>query len=81
MDRNSLAKLLWVEPSSNGLPLCGCYVVDPKIKSYFPEPVAVPLKHIAYDVELLNNLARVRLTQTYVNPLSQLLEVEYSFPL
>ena len=81
MDRNSLAKLLWVENPSSKLPRCGCYVVDPRIRSIFPEPVSVPLKHINYDVQIGDNLAKVQLTQTYLNPLQNFLEVEYSFPM
>jgi hypothetical protein len=50
MDRNSLAKLLCVESLESKLPKCGCYVIDPKICSFFPEPVSIPLKHAEYDV-------------------------------
>lgn len=41
----------------------------------------VPLKHIEYDVEIINSLVSITLTQKYVNPTQKFLEMEYCFPI
>ena len=49
---------------------------------YFNETrVLVPLKSIAYSVEIINNVAKVTLTQIYENPLEKLIETIYMFPI
>lgn len=75
MNKVEIAKLFFEEKASDSRPKCGCYVVDPKIKSLFSGPLACPLKHIAYDVSIVNNLAKIMLTQSYKNPLTSFLEV------
>lgn len=40
----------------------------------------VPLKHIEYQVEIVNSLANITLHQAYHNPTNKYLEVEYAFP-
>lgn len=81
MDKNNIAKQFWIEDPNSKLPRSGCYVVNRSIQSDFAESVAVPLKNIDYDVLIIDNIAKVQLTQTYRNPLACFLEVEYSFPL
>ena len=41
----------------------------------------VPLKHIDYDLEIINSLAQIKITQNYFNPSDQFLDVDFSFPL
>jgi len=73
-------KLAFESPHSTLIPACGCYIRDLHIIKLFRAPVAVPLKHIDYAVDIYDNLASVRLVQDYTNPLEGPLELEYSFP-
>ena len=41
----------------------------------------VPLKHIDYQLEIVNSLLHVTLVQRYDNPTDKFLEVDYSFPI
>ena len=41
----------------------------------------VPLKHIDYQLEIVNSLLHVTLVQKYENPTEKFLEVDYSFPI
>lgn len=41
----------------------------------------VPLKHIDYQLEVVNSLVNITLKQKYQNPTDQYLEVDYSFPI
>jgi hypothetical protein len=41
----------------------------------------VPLKHIDYQLEVVNSLVNITLKQKYHNPTDQYLEVDYSFPI
>ena len=41
----------------------------------------VPLKHIDYQLEVVNSLLHVTLVQEYENPCDKFLEVDYSFPI
>jgi hypothetical protein len=43
--------------------------------------VAMPLKHISYDIEVTNGLASITLEQKYLNPTEKFLEIEFSFPI
>ena len=51
------------------IPACGCYIRDREIIGLFRMPVAVPLKHIDYVIDIYDNLAAVTLIQDYTNPL------------
>lgn len=79
--RRMLCKRLAFElPRSELIPACGCYIRDRRIVELFRAPVAVPLKHVDYAVDIHDNLASVRMVQDYTNPLDEPLELEYSFP-
>lgn len=41
----------------------------------------LPLIKLTYDIEIVNGVAEVSLRQTYRNPTSQYLELQYSFPI
>ena len=41
----------------------------------------VPLKHIDYQLEVVNSLVNITLKQKYHNPTGQYLEVDYAFPI
>lgn len=41
----------------------------------------VPLRSCEYDLEIVNSLVNVSLTQTYINPTEKFLEVDYCFPI
>ena len=57
---------------------CGCYVRRPDlVGTYF----IVPLRHIDYQLEIVNSLINITLTQKYYNPTDKFLEVDYSLPL
>ena len=62
-------RLAFESPHSALIPACGCYIRDPEIIRLFRVPVAVPLKHIDYTVDIYDNLASIRLEQNYTNPL------------
>lgn len=73
-------RLAFESPKSHLIPACGCYIRDVDIIRYFKAPVAVPLKHIDYSVDIYDNIAAIKLEQDYTNPLEGPLELEYSFP-
>ncbi len=60
---------------------CGCYIRKPDVLGIKKDNVMVPLKHIDYDIEIVNSLVHITLVQTYENPSEKFLELEYSFPL
>lgn len=70
-----------MEEEGSSLRRCGCYVVNPDILHLYKAPVAVPLTHIDYQIDILNSVARVTLEQTYLNPTDKYLELEYSTPI
>lgn len=78
--KERMCRRLVFESTSMLIPACGCYIRDPEIVKLFRTPVAVPLKHIDYTVDINDNLASIKLVQDYTNPLDEHLELEYSFP-
>ena len=74
------SKGLIVQSNGHGIPRSGCYVVD-AAKQAEGRDVAVPLKHLDYQVDIVNSIARVVLEQVYVNPTDKFLELEYSVPI
>ena len=41
----------------------------------------IPLKNIDYQLEIVNSLMNISLSQKYFNPSDKFLEVTYSFPI
>jgi len=41
----------------------------------------VPLRNCEYQMEIVNAMVNVTLTQVYINPTDKFLEMEYSFPI
>jgi hypothetical protein len=58
---------------------CGCLAL-PKDNSN-AEPTELPLKKIIYDIQIVNGVAEVALSQTYVNNGNKFLELQYRFPI
>jgi hypothetical protein len=71
-----------LEPYKDNVKRCGCYLKNPtSITEVKPKThVAMPLKHISYDIEVTNGLASITLEQKYLNPTEKFLEIEFSFP-
>lgn len=64
---------------SSSLPACGLYVQSPdKLGLTYARPM-VPLKHIGYNLEIVNGLAHITLKQQYYNPSAIFMDVYYSF--
>ena len=59
----------------------GCYLRNPANHGLSYSKALVPLKHIDYHLNIMNSLLHVTLTQTYSNPTSKYLSVDYSFPI
>lgn len=60
------------ELDSSKLPMSGCYVKNPElIKANWH--LVVPIKHMDYQVLLVNNVAQVTLEQQYENPTDSML--------
>ena len=60
---------------------CGCYIRRPHTYGIKRNIAIVPLKHIDYQLEIVNSLLHVTLVQKYENPTDKFLEVDYSFPI
>jgi Ca-activated chloride channel family protein len=61
---------------------CGCYVANSEMLQDRPfQRILVPLRSCNYQMEVVNAMVNVTLTQTYQNPTDKFLEVEYSFPI
>ena len=61
---------------------CGCYATNPEVfKGRSNQFALVPLKSSQYNVEIVNSIASITLTQTYFNPTETFLELEYNFPI
>ena len=58
----------------------GCYVKNPDFLSMAAKPLAVPLKHMDYQIVIAGSVAEITLEQQYHNPMDALLELEYLFP-
>jgi hypothetical protein len=70
-----------VEDEANHLARSGCYVKNPTYTALISKPLAVPLKHMDYQLLLVGNVAQVTLEQHYDNPLETILELEYMLPI
>lgn len=60
---------------------CGCYVFHPSKYGIKHDIALVPLRKIDYNIEIVNGLMCIKLTQIYYNPLDKFLEVDYSMPI
>ncbi len=60
---------------------CGCYIRNPSIIGLKFQKALVPLKHIEYDLEIVNSLSNITIKQKYFNPTDKYLEVDYSLPI
>ena len=60
---------------------CGCYIRNPHLYEIPHQRAMVPLKNIDYQVEIVNSLMNITLSQRYVNPSEKYLEVDYAFPI
>jgi hypothetical protein len=70
-----------VEDKANNIAQSGCYVNNPAYTALIAKPLAVPLKHMDYQLLLVGNVAQVTLEQYYDNPLDAILELEYMLPI
>ena len=69
------------EPYSSSYRKCGCYIDNPaSVTEKASHHALLPALESVYQIDITNAIASVSLTQTYVNPTSQFLEVTYSFP-
>ena len=64
-----------------GVEKCGCYIRRPEAVGVKFQKAIVPLRSIDYHIQIVNSLANITLKQTYENPLSSFLEVDYSLPI
>jgi hypothetical protein len=62
-----------VEDEVSNLVQSGCYVKNPTYMTLSAKPVALPLKHMDYQLLLVGNVAQVTLEQYYDNPLNAIL--------
>ena len=60
---------------------CGCYVRNPHQYNISYQRAMVPLQNIDYQLEIVNSLINITLSQRYFNPAEQYLEVDYAFPI
>ena len=61
---------------------CGFYIINKALASERPgQHILAPLISSEYDVEIVNAIANVSLTQSYSNPTDKFLEFEYNFPI
>ena len=73
--------LVYEKPSKK-LSKCGCYVLNKKVQHKKDNSnVLAPIVSSDYQVEIVNSIANVTLTQLYVNPTAKFLEMEYNFPI
>lgn len=62
--------------------MSGLYVKDPELRKLYPEiRVAIPLKKLEYNVEVVNHLAKVSLGLEFENKAEVFLEAEYCLPI
>lgn len=62
------------EPSNSKDKRCGCYALNPELlKLYENHRILVPLRSCEYQMEIVNGMVNVTLTQTYQNPIDQFL--------
>lgn len=57
--------------------MSGCYAA----LSPNQPPIELPLQSFTYDIEIVDCFAQVQMTQTYINPHSKALDVQYIFPI
>ena len=60
---------------------CGCYIRNPHLYDIPHARAMMPLKHIDYEVNIVNSLMNITLSQRYTNPSDKFLEVDYAFPI
>lgn len=60
---------------------CGLFGAPLQSKSEDVPCSLLPLIRLTYDIEIANGVAEVSLKQTFRNPTSQYLELEYNFPI
>ena len=78
MGNSSKKNMQFVEES--GGVKCGCYIRRPDAVGVKFNKAIVPLRSIDYRIDIVNGLANLTLVQTYENPISSFLEVDYSLP-
>ena len=57
------------------------YIRQPRKLGVNYDRALVPLRHIDYQLEIVNSLLNITLSQKYFNPTEKFLEVEYSLPI
>lgn len=62
------AELSHIFPADTGLGKCGCYVKNPNAIGISYGKALVPLRHIDYNLEIVNSLLNITLSQKYYNP-------------
>ena len=81
ISREQLLQALVLENDDKARAQSGCYVKNPTYLEMVAKPLAVPLRHMDYQVSIAGSIAQVRLEQHYENPLDALLELEYMLPI